>query len=480
LTALIEWFSFDVSLWAHRSSPIQQRSKNRRGFIPPMKQVHQSHQDRWIASALEHINDSDNRALLASIVNIPSPTGEESRLAEYLGGVMRRLGLDVTTQAIDLSSANVIGALGSDVGPSLILYSPLDSAFSGNADEEVPWVGPKMRPDLLPEAVIDGDRLIGLSANNPKAHIVSIVAAAGAIAKAGIPLVGKVVLAFGAGGAPSNRERGPAHTDFGHGAGCEYMLQQGLRGDFAIITKPGYAVSWQEAGLAWFQIRIHGVHTYVGQRLVLADDNPIVRAASVIQTLERWFKEYTERHTSDFVSPLGAVSAIKGGWTSKLAFIPAACDLYVDLRIDPRSSPEQARLELEECLDRECRANGARIDCSMIVAIPGQTTDPHNWIVKSCIAAWEATEGRKHEPLRHTSGQTEAVILRRHGIPTARVGLPGITVPENLVAEDGRPVYTMGVVDLPSVRKLSECLVRAIVDTCTRSRQEVGLTKATS
>ena len=439
-----------------------------------MKIVNEHQREQWLASALTHISDEENRALLSSIINIASTTGEERQLAHYLASMMGKLGLDVVIQPIDQSSANVIGSFGHDNGPCLILYSPLDSVFSGNADEEVPWIGSRMRPDLLPRAVIEGNRLIGLSANNPKGHIASIIAAASAIIKAQIPLTGRLVLAFGSGGAPSSRPRQASHGEIGHGSGCEYMLQQGLQGDFAIIAKPGYAVSWEEAGLAWFHIRIHGVHTYVGHRGTLADDNPIVRASWVIQRLEQWFREYTQRHSSDYVSPMGAVSAINAGWPNKLAFIPAACDLYVDLRISPRSSPAEALVELQEHLDHE-RAKGTHIDCEMIVAIPGQTTDPQNWIVTSCIKAWEATERSKHSALRHTSGQTEAVILRRYGIPTARIGLPGITVPANLAAEDGGPVYTMGIVDLLSIRKLCECLIRTIVDTCTRRRAEVGL-----
>jgi succinyl-diaminopimelate desuccinylase len=430
--------------------------------------------DRWVEHAVRHIDDAENLSLLASIVNIASPTGEERPLAEYLCQRMQTEGLRSEVQPIDATSANALGRLGDGIGPSLLLFAPLDSAFSGIAAEELPWSGPEMRPDLLPKAIVEGDRVIGLSADNPKAHIVALIAAARAVSKARIPLTGRVQLAFGAGGAPSNRRPGLTRFNVGHGTGCEFMLQQGVRGDFAIIAKPGYAVAWEEVGLVWFHLRIHGTQAYVGRRHVLVDDNPIVHAATVIQTLEPWFGEYAQRHTSGLCQPQGAIGAIEGGWTYKPAFTPAACDLYVDLRITPRCPPLQAWRELQTCLD-QVRAKGIRIDCELIVAVPGQATDPANWIIRSCIAAWEATEGRKHQPFVKTSGQTEAVILRRHGIPTARFGLPAIMSPELLSDGSERPKHTMGIVNGASIRKYCECIVRVIVDTCTRNLDEVGL-----
>ncbi len=428
----------------------------------------------WVEQALSFIDDAENLSLLASIVNIASPTGEERKLAEYLCAAMQAQGLQSELQVIDAASANALGRLGDGFGPSLLLFAPLDSAFSGIAAEELPWVGPQMRPDLLPQAVIEEDRVIGLSADNPKAHIVALIAAAQAVRKAEIPLTGRVRLAFGAGGAPSNHRPQQTRANVGHGAGCEFLLQQGVRGDFAIIAKPGYAVAWEEVGLVWFCLRIHGTQSYVGRRHIVVDDNPIVHAATVIPVLERWFADYSRRHESGLCRPQGAIGAIRGGWTYKPAFTPAACDLYVDLRITPRCTPLQAWREMQDSL-ATLRAQGVKIDCELILAIPGQATDPANWIIRSCIAAWEEAEGREHRPLMKTSGQTEAAILRRHGIPTARFGLPALMSPDLLDDGAARPAHSMGIVNAQSIRRYSECIVRVIVDTCTRSLAEVGL-----
>jgi acetylornithine deacetylase/succinyl-diaminopimelate desuccinylase-like protein len=407
---------------------------------------------------------------LARIVDIASPTGEERALAEHLVLLMRELGLKAQAQPIDALSANAIGELGDGDGPSVMLFAPLDSAFSGREEEEVPWSGPALRPDQRPAARIEGDGVIGLSADNPKAHIIAIVAAAAAMRKAEVPLTGRVVLAFGAGGAPSNKRPPLARWNVGHGTGCEYLLQQGVRADFAIVTKPGFAVQWEEVGVCWFRVRVHGTQTYVGRKHVLADDNAIAKAAALVPLLESWFAEYTARHTDGLVAPQAAVGAIEGGWTYKPAFPPAACDLYIDMRISPRTTPMEAWRELNEALGKmREKIGGGELACRLIAAVEGPATPETSWIVRSCTRAWEAVEGRKHEPFRLTSGQTEAVILRRHGIPTVRVGLPAQMSPGG----GERAKHTMGITKVGGMLKLAEVLARTLIDTCTRNLEEV-------
>jgi len=248
------------------------------------------------------------------------------------------------------------------------------------------------------------------------------------------------------------------------------MLEQGVRGDFAILAKPGYSVSWEEVGLSWFKLQVRGILNYTGVRHVTPYVNPIVEATKVIAGLEAWFPEYTARNTSGLVAPQGSIGAIEGGWPYKPAFVPTTCNLYVDLRVSPRTDPMEVKHQLGEALAHIRAANpGLELDWEMILAIPGTHTDPQSWIVQSLMRAWEFREGQPHVPRGGTSGATDAAILRGRGIPTARLGLPRAQAP---AAYQG---FSMGVASLPGMRRLTECLVYAIVDTCTRDREEVGL-----
>ncbi|MGQ0651872.1 MAG: peptidase dimerization domain-containing protein [Betaproteobacteria bacterium] len=435
----------------------------------PAKALSDAERERYAARIAGLLDRDWMLRELARIVDIPSPLGEERPLAERLARLMGELGLQAAVQPIDAHSANAIGQLGDGDGPSVMLFAPLDSALSGIESEEVPWIGPELRADHKPVARIEGDGVIGLSADNPKASIIAIIAAVAALRKAEVPLAGRVVVALGAGGAPSNKRPANERWNVGHGTGCEFLLQQGVRADYAIVVKPGFAVQWEEVGVCWFRVRVHGSQSYVGRKHVLVEDNAIVKAAAVIPHLEAWFREYSARHTDGLVAPQGAIGAIQGGWTYKPAFTPAACDIYVDMRVSPRSNPMEVWRELNEALRAVNKKLGYQIDCALIAAVEGPGTPETNWIPQSCIRAWEAVEGRKHEPFRLTSGQTEAVIFRRHGIPTARVGMPAQMSPTG----GERMKHSMGITKAGGIVKLAEVLARTLIDTCTRNLEDV-------
>jgi acetylornithine deacetylase/succinyl-diaminopimelate desuccinylase-like protein len=433
-------------------------------------------QRAWVEAARARLDRDWMREILCRLIEIPSPFGEEKPIADALAGIMAACGLKAEVQALDPQSANALGTLtGSPDGPTTLLFVPLDSPFTDRAEDEVPWVGDTLPPHLKAVATVNGDAVNGLSGHNPKGHITAMIAAVKALKEAGVPIRGEVVLGFGAGGAPANPRPGDPRPRVGHCRGAEHMLDQGLKPDFALIAKPGFRVAWEEVGMIWFRIRVRGYQSYVGRKHLLAYKNPIAQAAPVITALEAWFPKYTEAHTDGLVGPQGAVSAIQGGWPYKPAFVPAACDLYVDMRLSPRTSPDQAEAELRAELDRIRLANpGLEMDCERLVALPGGTTDPDNWIIQTFLRAWEDVEGKPHEPYLVTSGQTDSVILRARGIPTARIGLEqhmGPVDPET----QGKARHSMGAVTLDMIEDYARLLIYALVDTQTRSRKDVGL-----
>ena len=190
----------------------------------------------------------------------------------------------------------------------------------------------------------------------------------------------------------------------------------------------------------------------------------------MIDGLEAWFPEYSKRHTSGLVAPQGAIGAIEGGWTYKPSFTPSVCNMYVDIRISPRTDPAQLNHEFGQALAKIQADNpGLELEHDMILSIPGTHTNPENWIVQSLMRGWETVEGQPHKPNLNTSGATDAAILRGRGIPTARLGLPRFQAPA------AYPGFSMGVANGAGMEKLTRCLVYAVIDTCTRARGEVGL-----
>jgi acetylornithine deacetylase/succinyl-diaminopimelate desuccinylase-like protein len=427
-----------------------------------------------IARAWAQISAERLRDVIASLVDVASPTGDEAPLAQHIAVLLEANGVEAHVQPLDDRQANAWGRLrGDGSGPDLMLYAPIDTMTAGDEHEDLPWVGAELRPDMRTPAQVTGDYVIGLGASNPKGHAGCLLMAAEAIRLAGIPLTGDLIVAFGAGGMPTNARPGVANPRFntGQGVGCSFLLEQGVWADYAVIAKPGWTASWEEVGLTWFEVTVRGTHTYVGSRHRLPYANAVVLAGEVAARLDRWFEEYAAAHTDGLVAPQGIVASIEGGWRRTAAFTPAECRLRVDLRLSPRTSPMQAKREFGAALaEIQAGLAGTELSFEQVLAIPGSSTDPGAWICRSAIRAWEAIEQRDHEPAAGTSGATDANILRNRGIPTVRIGMPKVS---------GTPFpvdFAMGMnaVNIRDAETLTRHLVRVAVDTLTRSRTDIG------
>ncbi|WP_030875917.1 M20 family metallopeptidase [Streptomyces sp. NRRL S-1868] len=428
----------------------------------------------WTEAAWRHITGDRLRELITGLVDIPSPTGDEAPLARHIATTLADAGVPgATVQPLDDRQANAYGRLrGDGTGPDLMLYAPIDTLTVGEESEDVPWIGPELREDMRPVARSVGDLVTGLGASNPKGHAACVMMAAEAITRAGIPLTGDLVAAFGAGGMPTNARPTGSRFNTGQGVGCSFLLEQGVWTDYAVIAKPGWTVSWDEVGLVWFEVTVRGTHTYVGSRHRLPYDNAIARAGEVAGHLEEWFAEYAEHHTHGTVAPQGIVSSIRGGWPRMAAVTPAVCTFRVDLRIAPDTTPMQAKREFTAALDALGeKLPGLDATAEMILAVPGTRTDPDSWVHRSATAAWEALEGRAHEVVRGNSGATDANILRGRGVPTVRVGMPKVGEAEAPFPIDF--ARGMNTVSVPAMEKLTRHLVRTAIDTVTRARAEM-------
>ena len=427
--------------------------------------------EQWLKRACNAIDEIKVAELNRLMASIPSATGEERELARVIVEVMKESGIEAFFQPMADDQGNAVGRVaGSKNGADLLIYAPLDTAFSNNEREECPWVGDRLPEEMTTSAYVRDGEVVGMGAENPKGYAACAIAAVLSIKAAEVPLQGSLLVGLGSGGMPTNRRPALSKFNVGQGAGCAFMLEQGVRGDFAIIAKPGWSVSWEEVGLCWFKVIVRGDLNYTGVRHVVKGRNPIVHAAKVIGLLEEWFSEYTKKNTSGLVAPQGSINAIQSGWTHKLAFVPAACHFYVDLRISPRVTPMEAKRQFGEAIARIVKSNPElAVEWEMILSIPGSFTDPKNWIVQSCVRSWEFVEGKKHAPRTGTSGATDANILRAAGIPTARIGMPRLTG----ASGEQRSKFSMERSDVAGMKQLTKCLVYAAIDTCTRDRQEV-------
>ena len=425
-----------------------------------------------LARALGAIDRDRVAGRCAALVDIPSPTGDERPLAEWIASELAASGITTYVQPIDDRQANAVAELGAaGDGPDLMLYAPIDTLTTGNDAEDVPWLAAELPDHARPIARRHDGRIVGLGAHNPKGHAACVMAAIEALAAAEVTLRGRLIAAFGAGGMPTNARAASAprcHT--GHGVGASFLLERGVWADAAVIAKSGWAVAWEEVGLAWIDVEVAGIHTYVGARHRLPYRNPIVDAGRVAAHLEAWFPEYSARHASGLNEPQGIVAAAEAGWWRMAAVVPASARLRVDLRLVPGQSPLDAWRELDAAVD-DLRHGADPIDVHtrLAVAVPGSRTPPDHWITTTAIDAWSASRAQRiarspprAEPPTPTSCATAASPPCAWGLPKATDGGSELGFAEG-----------MNTVDVDALEQLTRLLVTTAVLAGSRSREEL-------
>lgn len=423
-----------------------------------------------VQRAREHLNPDDAADLLEQMVAIPSPTGQEQAVAELVVSHLQEKGVRAEVQPIEGEMANAVARHGQAEKPypRLLLYAPLDTAFSGDPEEDGPWLGTSPRADFAFPPKRDGTRVTGMGAENPKGFAAAAICAVEALAQAGIDFPGDLVVGLVGGSMPIIDRPTVDLSHIGFGQGVRFLLESGLRPDMAIVLKPGYAASYEEVGLAWFRVYTRGQVNYTGIRHKAPYKNPILFAGKLMAALEKWFPEYARENGDEAVLPQASINAIHAGSINRLAFVPSTCELDIDVRVPPSLSPTEVAGELRLALDRIAHEDpDLESDMDRLSALPGSRTDPDHWVVQTVICAWEWKERREHAFAKNGSGASDAALLRGAGIPTARIGLPPADSPF-----DG---FSMGSVDTIAVVRLAEVLIHAIVDTCMRTRADIGV-----
>jgi acetylornithine deacetylase/succinyl-diaminopimelate desuccinylase-like protein len=425
----------------------------------------------WFEAAASLIDVDRLRGLDRDLTAIHSPTGRERQASEFMVRQLAAAGFEAWYQPMGEHSGNAVARLkGTGGGPSLLLYAPIDTHLEGNADD-LPWVGRQLRPDMVPEARDEDGLVIGLGASNPKAMVATLAEAARVIRAANVPLKGDLFVAYAGGGMPVDLA---SVGNRGLSDGVSHLLTRGVHTDFALVMKPGNAVYHEEPGLCWFEVAVRGTMGYSGMpRGRPGFRSSIVPAARVILELEDWLPRYTERNSSGQVAPQGWIASVRSGWPERPSFPSATTEIFLDIRCNPRTPPAEVKAQFEAAIaDILKRHPEIELDWKMTAALPGASTDPENWIVRSAVRAWEEVERKPHPAPPRTSGQTDISMIRNLGIPTARTGW--MSQPEKTPAQYREGLGGMGVAYPPDFVPTCRKLVYSIVDTCTRTRAEVG------
>ena len=135
------------------------------------------------------INRDELAQLACDLVNIPSPTGQEKAVADFILNWFRANGLKAVRQEVEVERPNAVGILkGGGAGLSLGFNGHMDTSFTGT-EEDLRMVA-AVEPDSDLRGSIRDGKVRGLGVSNMKGGIAAFMMAGKALKKSGLKLKG--------------------------------------------------------------------------------------------------------------------------------------------------------------------------------------------------------------------------------------------------------------------------------------------------
>lgn len=360
-----------------------------------------------------------------SLVAVPSPTGDEQAMAERMREIFRDMGLEVAWQEVEDGRPNVVATLaGAGGGPTLMFNGHMDTSYSGS-EPDVRGIGFK------PDPVVRDGRIYGLGISNMKGALACYVEALRAVQDAGVRLRGDVMIAAVVGEIEKTQwgdDRGKSFR--GYAAGSRYLATHGGIADMCILGEPTeQRIVLGHFGSLWCRLSTRGpfVHTAFSQGRL--HENAVVRMQDVLTAVMAWIPEWEERTTYEGLRGVVNVGSIRGGYPWRLSRTPSRCDLFLDVRVPPTMSMQDARHAFRD-FARELagRFPDHGIESEVYVSAPGAEIDEGHELVQAIDAGHRSVFGAPPERDR-VRWFSDASALTRYGISTVNYGtssgLPG-------------------------------------------------------
>ncbi|TMJ30491.1 MAG: M20/M25/M40 family metallo-hydrolase [Alphaproteobacteria bacterium] len=389
--------------------------------------------DQAAAKKVLALIDRDELAALGCrLASIPSPTGKEKAIAEFILGWFEANGLKAVRQDVGPDRPNAIGILkGNGCGLSLGFNGHTDTSFTGSSDDL------RMVANVEPESEltgrIAGDKVQGLGISNMKGGLAAFMIAGKALKQSGVQLKGDVVLAAVV-GEISRTPIGPwqGQEYRGEGVGTRHLLSHGMHTDYAVVADGSdMNIVWAQTGVVQVKITTFGkAEAAWGTKrsdYPMEKMNAIVKMTRIIAAIERWGEDFEQRHV--YQSPTGAlfpkvnIGAIEGGAPYRPNYFPGVCSIYVDVRMPPQVRPLTIKREIEESLAK------LELDYELdvyksLLGHEGKNVEP---LVACAQEAHQYLFGEKlkPEPPDRASIWTDTNIYNELGIPAIKIGPRG-------------------------------------------------------
>ncbi len=364
------------------------------------------------------------------IVEIPSPTGQEKAVGDYIADKFRTLGLRVEMQEVEPGRSNVICTLkGSGGGNSLMFTGHMDTS-SGYGSVPVS---------------VDGDWLYGPGATNMKGCFTAAYAATKMLLEAGVRLKGDLLTTAVVG----EMEVSPVDDGLqlftgaayrAAGQGTEFMLRHGVIADEVVIGEPtGLRVQCGNAGYIFARITTFGrqIHTHSKHAGVSA----LEKMLKVIPAIQAWEPEYQKLYRHPRMLPLINAGSITSGRPYGPVRTPPFAHLFVHLTTIPGTKPLDLKRQLEEVVQGAGAGDpDFKAEVSFYMIRPGYEVPEQEYVAQVVRRAHQEIIGEEPAPIEPArySVSSDGPFFDACGIPCITYGPGGITRGGERVNRDER------------------------------------------
>jgi acetylornithine deacetylase/succinyl-diaminopimelate desuccinylase-like protein len=367
---------------------------------------------------LAEVNEQEIVAMGCDVINIPSATGEELQMAQYMQRALDQLGLQVTWQEVEEGRANVVGRwIGAGGGKNLMFNGHMDTSNTGKEDF-LTGIGYK------PHAVVRDGFLYGLGIYNMKGALVCYTHAVKALQRAGVRLKGDVIVAAVAGEIEKTQWgefRGKEYR--GYGCGTHYLVNHGVLPDMCILGEPTDThLVLEHFGSMWVRISCTGIYVHTAFCEGREEMNSIRRMHELMQPIMNWISTWEKKASYGGKKALVNLGGIRGGHAWRASRTPEKTDLFLDVRVPPTIPMNEARREIQELfmqLEREHPDWG--LEFETYVSVPGARIDERHELVRAIEANHERIMGKPPER-EVVTWCSDASVLTRYGVGTVNYG----------------------------------------------------------
>jgi len=368
-----------------------------------------------------HIDQDRLVEWASQAIGIPSFTGSEEAMAEFVRETFLDMSLNVQWQQVEDGRANVVGTrAGTGGGPSLMFNGHMDTSYSGRE----PWL--RHVPGFQPSAFVEDGRLYGLGISNMKGALACYVEALRALGDAGVTLRGDVMIAAVSGEIEKTQYGEAQGAEYrGYAAGSRYLVSHGGVADMCILGEPTESkVVLGHFGSLWLRISTRGPFIHTAFSEGKRDQNSIVRMREVFDAVLEWIPTWEDDPENAYrgAKSIVNVGAIEGGFGWRVSRTPHRTDLFLDVRVPPTKEMAVARgqvLGLVRSLRERLPDYG--VEGEVYVTAPGAEIAEDHPLVSALDEAHGEVFGTPPER-DVTRWFSDASVLTRYGIATVNYG----------------------------------------------------------